>query len=221
MGLALSRMDLENIELCPGEHVGIEPSEPRGHEENHDLVLLGHTVHLVRQRVPEKLCHALHVGQASALRDLIRGHLLVRLDGVKHHVIRTQRNLRDVVDCGREGGGEKGALPFRCRWQRFDDFRDRIAEAHVKKLVGFVQTQERQTRDARLKGRRVVQVILKTTGRRHEDVARLGSERVVVSFDVRAAIEAHDAEPFVVAEQDFRLIGDLLGKLARRRENHR
>mmetsp|Transcript_86027 Transcript_86027/g.256625 ORF Transcript_86027/g.256625 Transcript_86027/m.256625 type:complete len:317 (-) Transcript_86027:34-984(-) len=221
MSLALPRVDLQDLNASLTEQRGVELGEPRGGEEHHDLVLARQALHLEIHHCPEQLAHPLHVGNGDALVDLVWSHLVVRLHGVQDAMVRTQGELGDLADGGRKRRREQGPLPLSRRRQGPQDLQDGVAEAHVEKLVRLVQHQELELLETLSEALCVVEMVLHSSWRCHQDVAGLLRKVSLVAPNVRTAIEAGYSQLLVIFQEDPPLLGDLRCQLPRRRQHER
>mmetsp|Transcript_81721 Transcript_81721/g.207638 ORF Transcript_81721/g.207638 Transcript_81721/m.207638 type:complete len:274 (-) Transcript_81721:982-1803(-) len=217
--LGLPRVHLMHLDLCLAEELRVQLRGPRSCEEDHDLVLLRQASHLEIHGLPEKLGHAFHVRHADTLVDLVRGHLLVGVDGVQPHVLGPQRELCDLAHGVGEGRREERPLPHVGRGQGFQDLEDRVPEPHVQELVRLVQGQEGELRHPLLEPRGIVQVILEPARRRHQNVNGRTCQSFVVALDVDASVEAGDAELGVEPQDHSGFRSDLRRQFACGRHN--
>mmetsp|Transcript_25842 Transcript_25842/g.54183 ORF Transcript_25842/g.54183 Transcript_25842/m.54183 type:complete len:394 (-) Transcript_25842:97-1278(-) len=210
--LRFARVHLEHRDPERDEELGVELREPRGCEEDDNLVLV-----LFRElayEVEELGGERGRLRDDGALRH-VRVRLLVGADGVDELRV-TRRDARNLQHVGGERGREEERLSRATRrLERAEDARHVRPEAHLQQLVGFVKD-EYEKRSERHAGAVIGEEIVEAAGRGDQHGGRRASaDGARVGGHVGATEHCERAQRRLVeGEQHLAFGADLRGELA-------
>lgn len=189
--LTLPRVDLVKVDALLPEaadalkQVGDEAGRPRGGKEDHDLerrtVLCelgaeggkGEGVEVVER-----------VGGEDELLDVLMRVLLALVDAANELVRREEGEVRDLVNRGRDGSGEKERLTgiLLAIGEVSDDLFDFATESGLEETIRLVEDEGLETGELGAESR-VLEVVEETTGSGDEDICKMST---LSAFELRS-----------------------------------